>query len=77
MRLKPPSLPSRQTRPASDEILIVDNNSPNGTGLLANYPELRLIHNPENKGFGAGCNLGAKYASGAPSILNPDTRFPQ
>ena len=65
-----------QTQPCQYEILIVDNNSPNGTGLLANYPELRLIHNPENKGFGAGCNLGAKYASGRHLLfLNPDTRF--
>ena len=65
-----------QTQTCEYEILIVDNNSPNGTGTLANHPGLRLIHNPENKGFGAGCNIGAKYASGRNLLfLNPDTRF--
>ena len=37
---------------------------------------LQLVRSAENKGFGAGCNLGASVASGKYLLfLNPDTRF--
>jgi len=50
------------TRPY--EVIVVDNNSPEGMGALAEHGSIHLIRNPENKGFGAGCNLGARHASG-------------
>ena len=62
------------TRPY--EVIVVDNNSPDGIGSLAEDGSIRLIRNLENKGFGAGCNLGARHASGKYLLfLNPDTRF--
>jgi len=65
-----------QTRTCQYEVLVVDNNSPLGPGSLANDANLVLIRNSENKGFGAGCNLGAERASGRYLLfLNPDTRF--
>jgi hypothetical protein len=39
-------------------------------------PGIRVIFKSENSGFGAGCNLGARHASGRYLLfLNPDTRF--
>ena len=62
------------TRPY--EVIVVDNNSPEGVGALADNESIRLIRSPENRGFGAGCNLGARHASGKHLLfLNPDTRF--
>ncbi len=58
------------------EVIVVDNASPQGTGTLEQDRGIQLIRNPENGGFGAGCNLGAVHASGRYLLfLNPDTRF--
>jgi GT2 family glycosyltransferase len=58
------------------EVIVVDNASPQGPGRLELAGGLRLIRSTENKGFGAGCNLGASFASGQYLLfLNPDTRF--
>jgi len=55
------------------EIIVVDNNSAEGTALLERN-DISLIKNSENPGFGAGCNKGAAKASGKYLLfLNPDT----
>jgi len=59
-----------------DEVIIVDNQSTDGTSRLINddFPWVRLVVNQNNAGFGAGCNLGAGVAQGKYlAFLNPDT----
>ncbi|MFV0581271.1 glycosyltransferase family 2 protein [Parabacteroides gordonii] len=48
------------------EIIVVDNNSPNGDGrrLKETFPELTIICSDKNLGFSGGNNLGYKYARG-------------
>src|SRR5690554_2286442 len=61
------------------EVLAVDNASTDGSAeLLADYaqryPQVRLIRNPANLGFGGGCNVGLAQAQGEVLILlNQDT----
>lgn len=64
----------KEVRPAcSYEVIIVDNNSPEAPTSLER-DDVRLILNPENKGFGAGCNVGVRHARGEYVLfLNPDT----
>lgn len=58
------------------EVILVDNGSEDGdldqiTGL---FPEIRLVCNPNNLGYGGGNNLGAQQAHGRFLVfLNPDT----
>ncbi len=48
------------------EIILVDNASTDGSLELVKekYPQVRLIRQTKNFGFGAGNNAGAKVASG-------------
>ena len=58
------------------EIIIVDNCSQDGTSTFIkdNFPSVKLIESFENKGYGAGNNIGIKHAKGEYIvILNPDT----
>lgn len=58
------------------EIIVVDNASGDGSAgmIRAEFPGITLIESPTNLGFGAGCNLGYKVASGEfILLLNPDT----
>jgi GT2 family glycosyltransferase len=65
-----------KTHRFSYEVIVVDNASAQGTEGLQLDAGIRLILNSENRGFGAGCNLGARHASGRYLLfLNPDTRF--
>lgn len=60
-----------------DELIVVDNASADGSAafIAQNYPDVRLICNRKNLGFGWGCNLGASNAHGEYLVfLNPDTR---
>ncbi|MFZ1684331.1 MAG: glycosyltransferase family 2 protein [Candidatus Zixiibacteriota bacterium] len=57
------------------EIIVVDNHSADETvALIAqNFPSVKVINSPDNVGFAAACNLGAKTATGAFLLfLNPD-----
>jgi GT2 family glycosyltransferase len=57
------------------EIIVVDNNSGDDLSEVGRqYPDIRLIMSPVNRGMGAGNNLGVKAAAGEfVFILNPDT----
>ncbi|MDM8532526.1 glycosyltransferase family 2 protein [Anaerolineales bacterium HSG25] len=58
------------------EIIVVDNNSQDDTVAFVQtyFPTVKLVLNAQNNGFGGGCNLGAKEASGQfLAFLNPDT----
>lgn len=59
------------------EIIIVDNNSQDGTINLikAKFPQILLIENKENIGFARAINQGVKIAQGEfVLLLNPDMR---
>lgn len=62
----------------SFEIIIVDNNSQDGSvaKLKEEYPEILILENSKNMGFSKGVNQGSKKARGKYLfILNPDTLF--
>lgn len=66
---------ARQTYPHI-EIIIADNASQDGSQqfILDNYPAVRLIQLPENRGFTGACNAGIKAARGEfIALLNNDT----
>lgn len=65
----------RQTYP-SIEVIMVDNASHDGSQALLReqYPWVRLVELPENRGFTGACNAGIKAAHGELiSLLNNDT----
>lgn len=60
----------------SSEIIVVDNASDDGSveAIKEKYPEVKLIINEKNIGFGAANNLALKEAKGKFILLiNPDT----
>ncbi|MEJ5351262.1 MAG: glycosyltransferase [Melioribacteraceae bacterium] len=60
----------------SVEIIVVDNASDDGSieAIKEKFPEVKLIENSENIGFGAANNLALKEAKGKYFLLiNPDT----
>jgi GT2 family glycosyltransferase len=62
------------TQVPSYEVIVVDNASPDGPRGLNEIAGIRFIQSATNGGFGAGCNLGARHASGRYLLfLNPDT----
>jgi len=59
------------------EIIVVDNASADGSAPMVarEFPQVRLIANPDNRGFGAACNQGLAVAQGRYAlILNADVR---
>jgi len=57
------------------EVIVVDNASADGSADLvaSRFPSVRLIRNPDNRGFGRACNQGLAIARGeAVLFLNPD-----
>ncbi|QDV27323.1 Rhamnosyltransferase WbbL [Aureliella helgolandensis] len=59
----------------SFEVIVVDNSS-DGTAEMVSehFPEVHVVANLDNRGFGAGNNLAASHASGKYLLLlNPDT----
>ncbi len=67
----------RQAPPRiSYEIIAIDNNSSDATiaALAREFPDITLLRNPVNLGFGKACNRGAKVAQGRfMCFLNSDT----
>ena len=60
----------------SAELVVVDNASSDGSAdmVAQRFPDVRLVRNPENLGFAAGCNAGLEVATGRYLLLlNPDT----
>src|SRR4051794_36322604 len=58
------------------EVIVADNaSSDESRALLArDYPEVRLVALPENRGFTGACNVGMQAATGVYlSLLNNDT----
>jgi len=58
------------------EVIVVDNASTDGSRelLARDYPEVRLVALPENRGFTGACNAGLRAARGELLILlNNDT----
>jgi GT2 family glycosyltransferase len=65
-----------QTKDASFEVFVVDNNSRDGSAdmVRAEYPRVNLIENARNRGFAAANNQALRLASGRYTLLlNPDT----
>lgn len=65
------------------EVIVVDNASSDGTPafleeMAAAHPEVRIILNPENRGFAAANNQGLEAARGERlALLNNDTIVPR
>jgi len=62
------------------EIIIVDNNSPNfdiiRDKIQQLYPQIKILTNPQNGGYGQGNNIGINAAtSPIIAIINPDVRL--
>src|SRR5437762_13055985 len=58
------------------EVIVADNASSDASReiLARDYPEVRLVALPENRGFTGACNAGMQAATGAyVSLLNNDT----
>lgn len=65
-----------QTRPV-DELTVVDNGSTDGSVALVRerYPDVRLVRNHRNLGFGAASNAGVAVTStDHVAVLNSDAR---
>jgi GT2 family glycosyltransferase len=65
-----------QTQNVSFHVFVIDNNSHDGSAEMvrAEFPEVTLIANTENRGFAAACNQGMRLALARYTLLlNPDT----
>jgi len=70
-------LESLRLAPGKKEIFVVDNASTDGSvaAIREHYPEINLIVNTKNRGFGAANNQALKKSGGRYVIfLNPDTQ---
>jgi len=64
----------------SKEVIVVDDASPDGTAELVarDFPEVKVIRNERNEGYGTSCNKGACAATGEfLMFLNNDTLIKQ
>lgn len=62
--------------PLTPEIIVIDNASADGSAAMvaAEFPDVKLIANRDNRGFTAGNNQGLALAQGRYVLfLNPDT----
>lgn len=65
--------------PVEHEVIVVDNGSTDGTVemIKSDFYWVRVIVNPDNRGFSAACNQGFAAATGKVlMMLNPDTEVP-
>jgi GT2 family glycosyltransferase len=65
---------------AGAHVVVVDNASPDGTAALVRerFPQVALIANEANRGFGAGVNQGVELArTPYVAVVNPDARLPE
>jgi hypothetical protein len=65
--------------PACDEAIVIDNASSDDSlaQLAAQHPDVKIIRNACNNGFGRACNQGLRQACGKYAlILNNDARLP-
>jgi GT2 family glycosyltransferase len=62
---------SKDSSQLSPEVIIIDNNSRDDSVpyLKKNYPQIKLIENKTNCGFGKACNQGIKLSGGKFIIL--------
>jgi GT2 family glycosyltransferase len=63
-----------QTYPNLD-VTVIDNRSPRSgevAEVVARFPNVRLVPNPENAGFAGGMNLGIRHAAGEFVCLTED-----
>jgi hypothetical protein len=66
----------KQTKNIEFEVIVVDNNSIDGSkqAITKWFPQVLLIENNENEGFGRANNIGINYAKGKYLfLLNSDT----
>ena len=58
-------------------VIVVDNGSTRGTiSALNSVPDIALVRNPTNIGFGRACNIGAAHGRAELiMLLNPDARI--
>lgn len=66
----------RETNPDSIEVILIDNNSSDGSAdaVEQQFPQVRLIRSEKNYGFAMANNLAIEQASGEYLLLlNPDT----
>lgn len=69
------ALNSRGFKPGEIEVILIDNNSPDDsvTYTKKHLPQVKVIANKDNRGFGGGNNQGAEIAKGKYLLLlNPD-----
>lgn len=61
----------------SVEVIVVNNDRDEDLAEIKKlFPQIKVLNNTENRGFGYGCNLGAKMAQGKYLFfLNPDTEI--
>jgi len=65
-----------QTREIAFEIIVIDNDSTDGSREMLRdaFPQVRVIHNENNRGFAAANNQGIRLATGKYILLlNSDT----
>jgi GT2 family glycosyltransferase len=63
-------------QPSNFEVIVVDDASADGTAAMVRrrYPQVRLVVNERNIGYGKSCNRGLQHARGAAVLLlNNDT----
>jgi GT2 family glycosyltransferase len=66
----------RETSAIEFEVIVTDNASTDGSVpyVRSHFPQVRLVENQSNRGYGAGNNAGFRAALGEyVLILNPDT----
>ncbi|MFN2238181.1 MAG: glycosyltransferase [Thermoanaerobaculia bacterium] len=67
---------ARQASRTPLRVVVVDNSGDAGeSAQLCSLPIDEIIDAPENPGYGAGANLGARNAEGVIIVANPDVEF--